>query len=161
MPNILPLITIGRAEKINITGLINGAVPAKVDTGADMSSIWASDIKIVGDSLYFKLFDPASKFYTGEDITLEASNYRLTRISNSFGQRELRYVVKLPIVLLGRKVRATFSLSDRSGKLYPILLGRRLLKGKYIVDVSKGDPLHDEEKKKRIRMYNELKNIDK
>jgi len=44
---------------------ING-VPAKVDTGAESSSIWASQVKERNGKLNFVLFDVNSPFYTGE-----------------------------------------------------------------------------------------------
>ncbi len=149
---------IGRAERIYISA-IDAIIPAKIDTGADLSSIWASDIELVGSELNFKLFDSTSKYFTGKVIELPKSEYRLTRIANSFGQKELRYAVKLSIELAERKINATFTLSDRSAKLYPILIGCRLLKGKFIVDVSKGDVLYTEEQKKYAKLQADLKKI--
>jgi hypothetical protein len=40
------------------------------------------------------------------------------------------------VVILKRKIKAEFSLSDRSKMKFPILIGRKLLKNKFIVDVS-------------------------
>ena len=34
-------------------------------------------------------------------------------------------------------IEAEFSLSDRSDMKYPVLIGRKLLKGRFIVDVSR------------------------
>jgi hypothetical protein len=124
-------------------------IPAKIDTGADSSSIWASGVARHGETLQFVLFAPGSEYYTGQIISLYASDYRQTRVSSSFGHREVRYVVKLPVKILGRTIQATFTLADRSGRTYPVLLGRRLLKNKFLVDVTKGQPLLKEERKKR------------
>lgn len=149
-------VTIGRAEKVSILDYLEKPVVAKVDTGADISSIWASGIREENGELLFCLFGPASEAYTGEVVRLPAGSYSITRVANSFGVRELRYTVKLKIKLARRTVLATFTLADRSTKTYPILLGRRLLQGKFIVDVSKGHPLRREEREKREKLRIEL-----
>lgn len=142
------LTTIGRAERIELPDYGIFGVPAKVDTGADSSSIWASGIIEENDELRFVLFAPGSPYHTGKEIVLKKGDYTVTRVANSFGHRELRYKVKLKIKVKERLVRAAFTLADRSKKTYPILLGRRLMKGKFLVDVQTGDPLHDAEASK-------------
>lgn len=150
------LTTIGRAEAIQLVDYGPLEVVAKVDTGADISSIGVSEIAEVDGQLSFKLFSPSHPEYSGKIIALGPGSFSKTRIANSFGQREVRYVVMLRIKLAGRLVRARFSLADRSEKLYPILIGRRLLKGKFLVDVSAGDPLHAEEKARKRKLIQEL-----
>jgi ribosomal protein S6--L-glutamate ligase len=154
-----PLTIIGRAEKIDLRDFNLVEVPAKVDTGADTSSLWVSKIEERDDGLYFVLFGPESSYYSGKEQHFTKADYELTRVANSFGQKELRYKVKLRITLKGRMVRATFTLSDRSLKTYPILLGRKLLHGKFLVDVADGDPLHDEERKKAQNLKKELQEV--
>lgn len=136
---------IGRAEKIDFVDYGVKDVAAKIDTGADSSSIWASNINEHDGELSFTLFGPKSKYYTGEVITLKKSNFGQKRVENSFGQRETRYTVKMRIRVKGRLIKATFTLSNRSKKVYPILLGRRMLSGKFLVDVKSGTPLVKEE----------------
>jgi hypothetical protein len=147
------MTVVGRAEWVVLPDHGPETIPAKVDTGADVSSIWASHIQEQDGCLEFVLFDEGSKYYTGQVIRIEAANYRLTRIASSFGHRELRYVVKLRLTILGRTIKATFTLADRSQKLYPILLGRRLLKNKFLVDVAKGSPLVTEEKARLEQLH--------
>ncbi len=144
---------IGRAERIVLPDHGNHSIPAKVDSGADVSSIWASAIHELDGCLEFVLFDEGSEYYTGKVIRLPAECYRLTRIASSFGHREYRFVVKLRIQVAGRRFNATFTLADRSKKTYPILIGRRLLKNKFLVDVSKGTPLVAEEKAKLENLH--------
>ena len=128
------LQVIGRNALIDIPGHAV-KVPAKVDTGADRSSIWASDIDISRDGvLSFKLFGAGSPFYSGEVITRTAFTVAVVRSSN--GEEQIRYRVELPIVIAGKQVRAHFYLADRSRNDLPILLGRRTLNKKFVVDVS-------------------------
>lgn len=152
---------IGRAEKVYLPDITDIKVPAKIDTGADASSIWAHKIELDGDNLVVMFFGPDSGYYTGNVHVFSPGSYRMTRISNSFGHRELRYKVKLKIKLKNRLINGTFTLSNRSTKLYPILIGRSLIKNKFLVDVSKGNPLLKEEKQRRLQLQEEMVNIQK
>lgn len=150
--NTKKITTIGRAERIRFLDVNDIPVPAKIDTGADVSSVWATGIVEGDHQLQFVLFGPGNPYYTGKRITLPAGAYRRTMVENSFGVQQRRYVVKLRIEVKGRIFKASFSLADRSRKTYPVLLGRRLLHGKFLVDVSAGDPLTDLEHAKRIEL---------
>lgn len=151
------LKVIGRAEHIDLVDLGLEGVPAKTDTGADSSAIWVSRASEEADGLHCVFFGPDSPFHTGRTVVISKSNYQLTRVANSFGQKELRYKVKLRIRVKGKLIKATFTLSDRSLKTYPVLLGRRLLKGKFLVDVSQGKPLKAIEAVKARRLRRDLK----
>lgn len=158
------LTLIGRAEKVDFPELAFKRIPAKVDTGADASSIWAHTVN-VDDANDGKLevifFGPESPYYDGRVHKFPKSAYTITRVSSSFGHREIRYKLKLKIKVKGRIINGSFTLSDRSAKLYPILLGRSLLKHKFIVDVSKGKPLIAEEKNRRAKLKEEILKLDK
>jgi ribosomal protein S6--L-glutamate ligase len=154
-----PLTVIGRAEKIDLLDFDMFEVPAKVDTGADTSAIWATSIEEKDDGLDFVLFGPGAEQYTGVVQRFTKPDYSMTRVANSFGQKELRYKVKLRIRVKDRMIRATFTLSDRSEKVYPILLGRRLLHGKFLVDVTSGDPLAELEEQRAVTLEQELRHI--
>jgi hypothetical protein len=150
------LKVIGRVEKISFPELGIKDVHAKIDTGADLSSVWATRIHEHDGVLSFRLFGNKSLHHNGKDIKIASPDYLLTRIANSFGHRELRYVVKLQVKINGKIVRSSFTLSDRSKKTYPILIGRKLLSNKFLVDVSRGSPLREIEEKKKVRMKKEL-----
>src|SRR5215207_1474342 len=93
---------IGRAEKIEFIDAGIAGVPAKIDTGADSSSVWATDVHEEPKGLYCKLFGTGSEHYTGQEMFFAPTNYRITRVANSFGQKEIRYKVKLRIKVKGR-----------------------------------------------------------
>jgi len=134
---------VGRAERIDFPeGKIVG-VPAKIDTGAYRSSVWASDIREENGLLKFKLLGPESAYYSGEEC--ETDKFEIVEVENSFGHKENRYSISLRVRLGPKVVRSNFTLADRSKKTYPVLIGRKLLRGRYIVDVSEGQPLDDEE----------------
>lgn len=148
------IAVIGRAEKASLVDLGVNNVPVKIDTGADTSSIWAHVVVASedDDSLSVVFFDEGSPFYSGDVHIFHAHEYAITRVANSFGDREIRYKIKLRIKVKGKLIKGTFTLSDRSRKIYPILIGRRLLAGKFLVDVTKGEPLLAKEKERREQL---------
>jgi hypothetical protein len=110
-------------------------VPVKIDTGADSSAIWASELDIDDDNiLHFVLFDSTSPYYSGKVHSTKHFSAHLIRSSNGLAQ--VRYRVELSIVLAGRKIRGSFTLADRSQNAYPVLVGCKLLNNKFLVDVS-------------------------
>ncbi len=130
---VKPYKIIGTNTRIKVAGIAN--VPAKVDTGADSSSIWASSIHINPEGcLEFCLFAPSSPHYTGEKIV--SSNFRVQKVRNSTGDVGIRYCATLPVVIRGRRIKANFTLADRSGNNFPVLIGRKTLKNRFLVDVS-------------------------
>lgn len=151
-----PKNIIGRAERVNLPSLGFKGIPAKIDSGADASSIWCSKIRMIDDELHCVFFGKGSPFYTGKKTVFNSQDIDLTRVANSFGHRELRYKVKIPMEIKGRTIKATFTLTDRSTKLYPILIGRSTLQGKFIIDVSRGSPMHEEEGERRKRLKRQM-----
>jgi hypothetical protein len=132
-------MTIGRNVRVDLVGHVLN-VPAKIDTGADSSSLWASQVSIPPTGiLQFTLFDQSSSLYTGEVI--KTKNYRAIRVRSSSGHEEIRYRVELPVIIKGKRIKVAFNLSDRSKHLFPILIGRRTLNKKFIVDVSVADDI--------------------
>lgn len=134
---------IGRVERVDIIEADIFKVPAKIDTGAYRTSVWASHIHEEDGVLFFTLLGPTSPWYSGKE--LQVSNFEIVEVENSFGHKENRYSVHIKIKIGTKIVNSNITLSDRSTKIYPILIGRKLLKGKFIVDVSEGEPLIDEE----------------
>ncbi len=137
------LSVIGRAELIDFLDADIKDLPAKVDTGAYRSSVWATRIKEHDGELSFQLLGPKSEFYTGKKLT--TTEFKVVQVENSFGAKQKRYSVWLSIRVGGKKVRSNFTLANRASKTYPVLLGRKLLKNRFVVDVAKGNPLPDEE----------------
>ncbi len=133
MRRLEKLDIIGSTELVSVENFSN--IPAKIDTGADSSSIWASDINVSKDGvLSFSLFGKKSPFYTGEKI--ERKDYRVLVVRSSNGDEEIRYRTELSLTLGGRQIKAMFTLAERSKNHFPILIGRRTLKNKFLVDVS-------------------------
>lgn len=147
------LTTIGRNTTVDFIGHVKG-VPAKVDTGADGSSVWASDIIVDEDNiLRFRLFDEGSPHYNGE--VLEREHYKVAMVRSATGHEQIRYKVQFSLRVGGRRIRASLNLSDRSRNKFPILIGRRTLKGRFIVDVKRFKH-HDYERVVTMSLNQEL-----
>lgn len=129
---------IGRKEKISIPEFDLNLVWAKVDTGAYTSSIHAENIEVIEKEgnkiLSFQVLMPGHKSFTGK--TLEFEKFREKRVKNSFGHAETRYLIEVTFKLAGEEYLAEFTLSDRSSMRNAVLLGRKILRNKFLVDVS-------------------------
>lgn len=112
-------------------------VKAKLDTGANTSSINAHDIEnFRRDGKRWVRF--TLKYEDRNDIhhqiQLERRVVRRIKVKEHEGEHNSRPVVSLPLCFNGQPTEAQFSLVDRSRFIYPVLLGRRFLKHHAIVD---------------------------
>lgn len=108
---------------------------ARIDTGANTSSMGARGLKIHNNMAHFRLREE----YGGKEFKLPIVEWRTFSSSES---NELRPVVEIEICLGPRRLRTQVSLNDRSRVDYPFLVGRRVLKeGSFIVDVTRTDRL--------------------
>ncbi len=129
-------VIIGRSEVLTFVGTDAISVPAKTDTGAYRSAVHASNITVDENNvLSFDLLG-GHPVCGAMAHRVEAEDYKKVWIANSFGEREERFEVKLKVKLGPKIFHARFTLADRSKKIYPILLGRKLLNHRFLVDSS-------------------------
>jgi hypothetical protein len=145
---------IGRADKLDLPELGFLRVPAKVDTGAKTSAIWATNVYERDGGLAFTLFGPESTFYTGEEHFMP--QFSQVVVASSIGAEQGRYKVVLLAKIRGKKIRTSFTLADRSKQAYPVLIGRNALRGKFLVDVKSGKPDYHAESKRSEQLQQEL-----
>lgn len=140
-------VIIGRFEYVDTTGELV-RIPAKIDTGAKRSAIHASNIKMVKQGskevLHFTLLGHPAYPHT---LKLSTSDFQVVDVLSSSGHKTRRYVVKLPIKLGYKNFKTSFTLSDRSLHVFPVLLGREALRKRYIVDVDRAGVVREELKK--------------
>jgi hypothetical protein len=111
---------------------------ARIDTGAETSSIHAEDIKLIEKDgkrwVRFTLEDPN----TGADVPLERRLHRRILVkTKAEGVNDRRYVVRMWVTLGDTRVWLDVSLSDRDDFEFPLLIGRNMLVDNFSVDVSK------------------------
>jgi len=147
---------IGNSTLVSFPEVGFSDVPARVDTGARISAIWGS-AAMEGSILQVTFFGEGSQLYTGQAHPFE--EYEEVVISSSMGHAQKRYKVVLLVKIRGKKVRAAFTIADRSQQVYPVLVGRNVLRGKFVVDVKKGKSLRDEENQKIAGLQSKLKDL--
>ena len=127
---------IGRKELISIIDLELYDLDAKVDTGADSNALHCDEIFIDEENfVHFKLLDKVHTSYHDKKIKMPV--YKIKKVKSSNGSVELRPSVRVTVNFFGKRYKTVISLTNRSDMQYPMLIGRKFLAGKFLVDVSK------------------------
>lgn len=133
---------IGRLDIIDLPELGVQDIHAKIDTGAYRSSLHCKKVHLEDGVLYFTLHtDTGFQEYATKDWMQKV-------VKSSNGRAQKRYVIKTHMRIFGRNYLASISLTDRSEMKNPLLIGRKLLTNKFIVDVSKKNLSFEEKKAK-------------
>lgn len=126
-------------------------VKAKLDTGALTSSLHASDIERFekADKKWVRFTVDVENEATGKEVakTFEKPVYRDVTLRGAGGESH-RPVVIMAICMAGVIHEEQFSLRDRGGMIYPLLIGRRAIQHLGLVDVTRtflNDPDCDED----------------
>lgn len=105
--------TIGLIEPVTLED--SKEYKAKIDTGADSSSIDEALVKTLGDK---KIIDHK-------------------KVRSALG-KSIRPTIMLEIEFCGQKIKQKFSVSDRSQLKYKVLIGKDILKkGDFLIDPNK------------------------
>lgn len=130
-------IVIGRNVAIDIPGVVMG-IPAKIDTGAYRSVIHCKEIKLV-DKDNKQVLKAKILGHQCSPVVYDMVFDEFDRVTivNSFGVKEERYEVKIKVKITTKVFNASFTLADRSNNFFPVLIGRKILMNRFIVDVSK------------------------
>lgn len=126
---------VGWLEKATITagGFL---IEAKIDTGADNSSINARDPKV-----YLREGKPWVKFSVfnklGNEAVIDQPIVKTTRIKMKDGNLQQRSVIEMDICLGRLKKRTQVNLVDRSHFKHQLLIGRSFLSPDYLVDTGR------------------------
>ena len=109
---------------------------ARIDTGAETSSIDAFNIKeFERDGEPWVSFDVKNR-KTKEKRTFEKKIVRKTFIKRQQGENEKRIVVNMEIKIGNQLFTKEFNLGNREKFNYQVLIGRNILSGLAVVDVS-------------------------
>jgi len=128
---------LGRSDRVDLPGLGLTGIHAKIDTGAYTCSLHCSRAEVVDGLLEFILLDEEHPEFTGLKFVFK--EYKQKEIKNSSGESEIRFVIKTTIKIFNRVIRAEFSLSDREKLRFPVLLGRKILRNRFLIDVTRKD----------------------
>ena len=135
------LRTIGSTDKLDLPAFGIEDLDCKIDTGADTSSLHCSKMHVVEkdgeEYLKFRVLDKKHPLFSKTDHLVRDFKEKTVRSSN--GESETRFVIRTKAVLFGRLETITFTLTDRGRMKFPVLLGKRFLKNKFVVDVAQTD----------------------
>lgn len=123
---------IGWIESVALTSA-SVVMEAKVDTGADFSSVHAEEIRY---------FEQEGRQWVGFSLTgsdggrhyVQRPVERIARIKKKTGGYQERPVVVMEVCVGDRKSTTQVNLAQRGHFDYPLLLGRSFLQGHYLVD---------------------------
>lgn len=126
---------VGRREKISLLDLDLYDLDAKVDTGADSNALHCDDINLDEEGyVSFVLLDEVHESYHGKRIRMPL--YKVKKVKSSNGEVQLRPSIKVKAAFYGKKYITVISLTNRKDMKYPMLIGRRFLNKRFLVDVS-------------------------
>jgi len=128
---------LGWRETIALPDFGLAGIAAKIDTGARTSALHAVGIEPFEDGgrecVRFRI-----DLGRGHETAIcSARGFSKRRVTSSNGQTEERLIVKAALQIGENRFRTEFSLTDRSDMVYPVLIGRMALRGRFVVD-----PLH-------------------
>ena len=131
-------ITIGRTDKADFPELSLSEIDLKIDSGAYTSSIHCSNINKItvnGVSLIqFTLLDPEHSFFNNKEFTFK--NYASKIVKSSNGVSEMRFMILTEIFIFNKNFPIYLTLSERKDMKFPILLGRKFLNKKFVIDTT-------------------------
>ncbi len=102
-------------------------LPARIDTGAEMSSLDARELKVKNNVAEFRL----PNRFGGLALRLPVASWQSFRSADF---KEKRPVVEITFCMGPKLLQVQVNLNDRSTVRYPLILGRNALKEHFIVD---------------------------
>ena len=126
---------VGWKEQVALPDLKIKSVIAKIDTGANVATIDAADIKFVTrkDEKYVK-FTVKKRNNTVRKTSAPLAGFK--RIKSSNGDVERRPYIKTDILMDGITKNIELTLTDRGPMDYTMLIGRKALGRRWIVNPS-------------------------
>ncbi|MDJ0921761.1 MAG: RimK/LysX family protein [Henriciella sp.] len=126
-------IVLGYIEDAHV-GKLGLEMKAKLDTGADTSSLYARDVKLYKKSsrdtwVQFRVIGK-----NGRSIRYDQNVISFVAIKLKTGGTQRRPVIHLPLCVGGASGLAEFTLADREQFDYQVLIGREFLASRIVVD---------------------------
>lgn len=141
---------LGRYDRVDLPKLGLTNIHAKIDTGAYTCSLHSHRAHVVDGKLEFILLDEEHPEFTGMKFIFP--EYEVRNIKNSFGEVERRYVIITTIKIFGEEITTEFSLSNRGSLKFPILIGRKILRDRFLIDVKQRNLSYKEKRSNRQKV---------
>ena len=126
---------IGRRDVVDFPKLALFNIDIKIDSGAYTSSFHCHSIQEENNILKCQFLDPKHEKYHEKYFTF--NEFTQKRIKSSNGITENRYLIKTEILIFNEIHLIDLSLTERGSMKFPVLLGRKFLSKRFMVDTSK------------------------
>ncbi len=133
-------ILLGWKEYLALPELGIDRLKVKIDTGARTSTLHVAALRILVEhrdgTADLALSLPFDRRHPERATTARALMLRRVTVADSGGHREIRPLIATEMVLGPVRKKIFLTLTDRSGMLFRMILGRKALEGDFLVDVS-------------------------
>ncbi|KOH46600.1 ATP-dependent zinc protease family protein [Sunxiuqinia dokdonensis] len=134
----LSRIIIGREDLADFPQLQLEGIEVKTDSGAFTSSFHCHNIEIIRldgqEKLKCLFLDPQHEKYHDKEFIFDTFSQKKVKSSN--GQLEERFSISTEIKLFGQIFPIELTLTERGAMKFPVLLGRKFLSKRFVVDSS-------------------------
>ena len=132
-------IIIGRKDIADFEKLQLLGIEVKIDTGAYTSSFHCHKIeKVVKEGREWvrcNFLDPGHPQFHEKEFCFEI--YKVRKVKSSNGIVEERFSIITEITIFKKKYPIELTLTERTDMKHPVLLGRKFLSKKFLVDTSR------------------------
>lgn len=127
---------VGWREWVSLPELSLGRIKAKIDTGAKTSALHAFYVKPYVSNGVERVAFGMHPVQQDDSIVVECDALLIDRrvVTNSGGDSETRCVIRTPVTLGKLTVTTDITLTNRDNMRFRMILGRRLLNHRVIVD---------------------------
>jgi hypothetical protein len=129
------LIALGWRERVALPQLGIARLKAKLDTGARSSALHVETLdSFMRDGAVWLRFTVRDGRHATDAVRCEALALDRRVVTDTGGHRTERWFIRSEILLAGQRFEADINLTDRRHMLFPMLLGRSALRGRFSVD---------------------------
>lgn len=134
-----PLLTIGWKERVDFLDWGLRRVRAKIDTGAFSSALDVAGYELIetDTGLTARLRIRADRRHPQRLTEVTAPVVKMVGVRNTGGHLERRPLIETLVRLGPVCRRVALTVTCRAAMRYPMILGRRALRGGFVVDVSR------------------------
>ena len=132
-------IVIGRKDTADFPQMELEDISVKTDSGAYTSSFHCHQIEFFSkqgaDWVKCRFLDPLHPQYHEKEFVFRV--YKIRNVKSSNGQVEQRIAIKTEINLFSNTYPIELTLTERADMKNPVLLGRKFLSKKFLIDTSR------------------------
>lgn len=127
------LTVIGAKEHVLLPEIRKSTLLARVDTGARTSSLhcYSTQVEKINRKEVLSV-----RFMRNSRKVIRFSKFTRKKVKSSNGQVQQRFVVRIKMLVGEQSYLTTFTLNNRADMVHAVLLGRKFLRNRFVVDVS-------------------------